>query len=555
MGYWDGAAPRLIRDSIADIYARDADGWEKELTRFADYRDGRSSIIGDTSRGYFKKRKRENNARFADRPKISVPLCPLIIDVHNEALTKSVKIEFEDEATAEVWAEVSEHNDLPGYWGRKPGPTLGTFGHAIVRPVLHDDGTPEKVLEFDCNSPLECRLIYERSAAGRSVPHFHGVTIHTGYSIENGDSLPWPVKAELREQLNIKHRVEFISKDYWLVWLDDELVPESPWGDVWMPTKKDDANFGANPYGFIPASLFNGLETEESFLGQSDIAQAVYDVQVVNEIWSDVVYSHRMYVPVPVLKTKNKDSVAAFTAGIGAGIVTGSDAGEDFKFASPGLDFKNVMEPMSAAMELALANAKTPAMSVGLGHIFGSAARTVNTPSGVAKAMEWKSTERHAIQKRESFRRGVKDLVRKSLRYMEMDPPYGQGKKVDPETTITVSFPGDIIPTSAAERLERFVSEQLAHAKSLYQGLIDYHGWSTERAQRELDMMAAEKRAHLVEMGFKHIVDAVQERQSVTIDAAALERDKEKLFAGMTALASDVTANEEEDRKKQEGKK
>jgi hypothetical protein len=543
MGFWDNAAPSLVHKSILDLYAQDADAWEKELERYADYRDGRSSVVGDTSKGYFKKRAMETDERFADRPKASVPLCRTIVDVHAEALAKNVSVDLESEVrgdkTAELWRAVDEHNDMGAYWLKLAG-TLGTFGHAIARPVLHNDGTPQKALEFDSFSPLQARLIFESNTAGRSVPHFQGVTLFCGYSLENGDTLPWPVREELADQLDVKMRVEYISADRWFVWLDGKVTPESPHGDVWMP----DPEGGTNPYGFIPATLFNGLETEEQRLGISDIHQSVYDVQCVSEIWSDTLYMHRMYVPIAVTKS-DAESLEFMASGIGKGIQIRPD--EDFSFAHPGLDFRNVLEPMSIAVELALANAKTPAMSVGLGHMFGSAARTVNTPSGVAKAMEWKSTERHAMLKRGPFTRGVKDLVHKSLAIMGADPPYGQGLKVNPNAKITVDYPGNIVPTSQAEELERIRGELLAGVVSHYQAIVDYRGWDKDRAARELDQMAAESRAALVEMGMKHIVDAVIERQGADIDAAVLERDKEKLFGGMSALASDETANKEED--------
>jgi hypothetical protein len=541
MGYWDSASSVLIYNSILDRFSETNEKWQEELNRYADYRDGRPSQINQSQGKYFAKRKRETQERYEDRPKLSIPLCRLIIDVHAEALAKNVTVTIDDEKTAELWDEVAEHNELHSFWS-KLAQTSGTYGSLVCRPVLYDNGKPEKILEFDSFTPLEAQLIYENTSAGRSYKRFHGVAIHTGYSLANGDSMPLSmVTDKMRSGNEFKHRVEYISAKRWEVYLDGALTSESPFGDVWMPTKEGDPNFGENPYGFIPAVLFNGLETEESFLGISDIHHSVYDVQNVNEIWSDTIYTHRMYVPVAVLETANTESATVFKSGVGSGLRV--SPGEDFRYANPAIDFRQVMEPMGIALEMALANAKTPAVSVGMGHIFGSAAKSVNLVSGVAKAMEWKPTVRHATEKRKPFARGIRQLVQNSLKIMAMPPPYGQGiTGIKPDAKITVDFPGDIVPAAKSEELDKVARETLAGIKSVYQGMIDYHRWTPQRAQQELNMIAAERRAHLVDIGFGDIVDIVMERSAGSATTGEKKEAEEKLFQGTEPLQADVTA-------------
>lgn len=533
--YWSSAAPNLVLQSIYDRFATDLEDYEKTMEKYADYRDGRTSVVADSGKGYFTQRKMETDERFADRPKISIPLGRLIVDVHNEALTSGVRFELEDEKTAEAWEGVDQHNNMSAYY-MKLGATLGTYGYTLVRPVLYDDGTKDKTLEFDSSTPLESRLVYESTGAGRSVPRYEAVITHTGYNIENGDLMPWPVRPENAGEF--KHRVELVTKDRWIVWLDNSITPESPFGEIWMP----DPEKGLNPLGRIPTALINGLETEESMLGISDLHTGVDDIQVVNEIWSDVVYMHRLYVPIGVFET---DESMPEILKKGIGTIVKVPIGGSYGYANPGINFASVLEPMSVALELALANSKTPAMSVGLGHIFGSQARSVDTATGVAKAMEWKATVRHAKLKRGSFERGCHQLIRNTLHLMKAPRPYGQAKAVDPETKITTHWPDSIVPTSAAEELEMNARMVLAGMKSLYQAMIDQNGWDDDRAQRELDMIAVEKRNLYAEMGARNVIEAVMARHAGNVRLTP--EQKERIFGKQEPLKSDMPENQEND--------
>jgi len=263
---------------------------------------------------------------------------------------------------------------------------------------------------------------------------------------------------------------------------------------------------------------------------------------VVNEIWSDVVYMHRMYVPIGVIET-DEQSPKVLTTGIGSLLKV--PMGGSYTYANPQIDFRGVLEPMSVALELALADSAAPAMSVGLGHMFGSAARSVNTPSGVAKAMEWTPTVRRAKLKRGPFERGIKDMIHKTLTMMAAPKPYGQGiKRVKPDAKITTHWPQTIEPISAAERLEMLAKEVVIGVTSAYQGMIDHKGWSPERAQRELDMIAVEKRNLYAEIGAKHVVEAIMDRH--TSDIPLSEEDKKRIFGQQLVMASDKEENQRE---------
>ncbi len=139
----------------------------------------------------------------------------------------------------------------------------------------------------------------------------------------------------------------------------------------------------------------------------------------------------------------------------------------------------------------------------------------------------------------------IRQLIHSSLKIMAAKPPFGQGKPVKPDAKITVDFPADIVPAAKSEQLDALVKQTLSGYKSIYQGMIDYHGWTPARAQREMDMIAAEKRAHLVDIGFKGIVDVVMARQEDEATTNEKTAAEDKLFKGAAVLESDRTANKE----------
>jgi hypothetical protein len=254
--------------------------------KLSDYYDG--SI--EATLKYFRKRHRETNERFADRPKISWPLGRTVCDVHASAISKKIKTEvLGDERTAMLWEENSDHNTLNAFYNQI-ATTVSVYGAAGVKPIVHDDGTRQKVIEWELHPPDSMKFLYERSASGRSVKRFLAVVIRSGYSLVNGATFPWPVMTHERmESLKIKLREEIITPDQWIVKLDGIVRPISPiTGEVWMPTEN-----GVNPYGMIPVALFNGKEVFGDFLGVGDLTQSVDDIQNINELWRRTVIPKR----------------------------------------------------------------------------------------------------------------------------------------------------------------------------------------------------------------------------------------------------------------------
>lgn len=516
--YWETATPDLVHKSLTDTLLTLELNKDEEYKRYGDYYDGRQAVIEP----YFQKRHRETAERFHDRPKLSWPICRPIAEAHGEALAKGVQVTCADQAMNEWWTEIENYNDLSAFW-KKASNIISVYGSCGVRPFIHDDGSPDAKIEFEAFPPDCMKFVYERNSAGRSVKRPIAAYIITGYSIENGMVFPWPVTDEMKHQYRIAQRVEYISPTRWIVWLDGKITHESPWGDRWMP-----AEDGSNPFGVVMASLFNGLETHEDFLGQSDIGLAVYDAQNVNEIWSDLIYMFRMYVPWLVVKTDSEDSRKAFKSGIGAALMLNTQ--EEATFVQGSVDWSGVMEPLRIALEITYSNAKIPVAAIGLSHVFG---RQVDTVSGIAKAMEWKPVVSHATAKRPPFTRGIKDMVRKAARIAANPKPFGQGKtalasKLD--TPVIVDYSDEIIPVSQAEDLERIAKEHVSGFLSTFQALKDYHKWDDQRAAQEMDMIRAESRHRLVKAGFRDIVDAVRERETLNIKTNPREI-AETLFA------------------------
>jgi len=404
--------------------------------------------------------------------------------------------------------------------------------------VIRVDGD-EAVLEFDSYTPLEAKLVYESGGAGRSVSHFYGVAIMTAYSIENGAEFPWPVSDAIARDMRIQQRMEFISKDRWMVWLDNVLTQVSPFGDVWMPS--DD---GTNPYGFNPAVLINGLETDEDVLGQSDIHHSIYDAQDVNEIWSDVIYAQRMYVPVHVLKTKNPNIQAQFTGGIGAGLAIDQDDSFEIVTAE-GLSFQDMMVPLLTQLELTLANAHLPGVALGLDRVYARGGGGGDVASGKAKELDWGPVVAHAEAKRKPFSRGIRQLVRSALRMASFDRAIlvgGVSKRlglakgnINPDARPTIEYSDEIIPLSKAEELDRLVNEVLNGMRSVGSAMKVYNDWTDERVAQEMDTIRAEKKLSFVDLPYDQIAEAIAGRQGQPVDKAA----SEKLFEPMPGFQSD----------------
>lgn len=532
--FWDDASYDVIHKTINELYTGREEKSVSEYQRYRDYYDARPIVLNNTT--YFPRRHRETSERYEDRPRHSWPLARTIADVHAEALVpEPIDIEIlADDAgkTQLTWNDIDINNSFSGAYVKKLSTYVSVFGSVFVKNYLYDDGTPEKSLEFEAYPPDICQPIYEANAEGRSVKRMLGCVITTGYSLETGMVVDWPQTAEAIEALNIKKRVEFITPKQWIVFLDGKPTPVSPQGVRWMPR-----NDGKNPWGIMPA-LVNGMETHESFLGQSDIRQTVYDTQIVNEVFSDIIYTMHLCVPVPVLESNNDDAHGEFKMGLGAGF--GLYVGDRFYWANPNINFQQLLEPLRVCLELTYSNGNVPSAAVGLGHLFKH-----QMISGVAKEYEYKPTIERAKAKRPSFSRGIEECVRNALtiawdsqKVIRMDDEgdqgvsqIGQGKPVAEDYLINIEYPGDIVPSSKLDELDRYTKEAIAGLRSTFGAMMQYHGWDEERAAKEMDHIAAEQKRHLVEIGYKDIVDIIDKRQSASITVEEEKEAEEALFS------------------------
>jgi hypothetical protein len=131
----------------------------------------------------------------------------------------------------------------------------------------------------------------------------------------------------------------------------------------------------------------------------------------------------------------------------------------------------------------------------------------------------------------------------------------GQGQSIADNYKVTVEYPGEIVPSSKLDDLKRYTEEVVAGLRSVYGAMQQYHGWDDARASREMDHIAAEHKRHLVEIGYKDLVDIIDKRQSVEITTAEAAEAEETLFkAGGGAMPADTTANTaDDDDKKDDG--
>jgi hypothetical protein len=87
--------------------------------------------------------------------------------------------------------------------------------------------------------------------------------------------------------------------------------------------------------------------------------------------------------------------------------------------------------------------------------------------------------------------------------------------------------------------------------------MIKYHGWSKDRAALEMDMRRGEMMWHVAEnLGFKHIVEIIQDRQKVEVISPAVREEAEELIFGKTpGMESDVNAEPEKEEESNDEKK
>jgi hypothetical protein len=230
----------------------------------------------------------------------------------------------------------------------------------------------------------------------------------------------------------------------------------------------------------------------------------------------------------------NRDTKKNFTMGIGAGISGGPN--DTFEMVTAAINWTGVLEPLRIALETFYSNAKAPAVAVGLGHLFGDQQRV----SGKAKEFEWRPTIQHALEKQPSFTRGITALFDTWRALAGTAPPFGQGLRVSPTAKVRVEYDSDIVPVNQAERLDTLVKEVMGGMKSLFTAMIEHNGWTPERAALELDIRLAEQNRHLADLGYKDIVKAIIESQSVTVSASARKATAKKLLTAQPPMPADT---------------
>jgi len=534
MAIYDDGTLGSLYDACRANWPERPDELEKEWTRYEDYYDGRPVRLKNET--YFPRQLRETSARYADRPKLIIPLCRAIVDLHAGALVGDcVKTTVAHAGTQKIWNEIDAWNNANAF-AKMVSNVQSVYGSGVVVARKWDDGSDNKQIEFEVYPPNRARPLYDSGAAGRSVRHIYGVQIRSLYDTRTGQLSAYSRKSIGEKVMSmlgagtLQERIEFISEKRWVVWLDGNLAPKEPkTGSRWMP--RDD---GSNPFG-KGAVLFNNLETHEGVLGQSDIRVACYDNENLNHLFSDIIYATRMYVPILAMFTDNEDTQIAFKAGIGAGI--GLNRGDDMKFVSPpDALIEKMLEPFRVQLELLYSNAKAPGVAVGLGHLFGGEANV----SGRSKELEYRPTVKYAEQRFPAFQRAWTEMVRLGLTVAKAEKPFGQAKPANVDAPISVSIDGEIVPTTMQERIETEGKAVLYGMRSLLDAVKNVYRYDDEKAAESLDLIYGEMRRRLLGLPYKRLMEAIAEQQEVKITPEETEADVATIFSPAPIAAADA---------------
>jgi len=530
----------MVENSIGYFFGLCCENWpnspdelEKEWCRYEDYYDGRPERLRNET--YFPRLKREHASRYDDRPKLTIPLCRAIADLHAGALVRDqLHTTIDDVGAQKVWDEIEQHNNMNAH-ARKITTVMSVYGCAVNVPRKWDDGSPDKQIEWEVYTPNRARPIYDSGSAGASVVHLRGVQIRTLYNTVTGQIVQYSrqgILERVRNSLGIGQwleRIEFISDTHWVVWLDGKVSPTSPDGKArWMP--RDD---GTNPFG-KGAVLFNNLETHEGVLGQSNIRSANHDNETLNHLWSDTVYAARIYAPILVLQSDDEVVQTQFRGGIGSGMSLGRNDSLEFATPPSGL-IKEMLEPVRIQLELLYSNSKSPAIAMGMGHMFEQ-----TDVSGRAKEIEYRPTVKHAEACFPAFSRAWTETVRFGLTIAGGERPFGQAKSVKVDADVTVLPDGEIVPTTAIERIETERAAVFAGFRSLFEAMKNIHRYTDDQASTELDRIAAETRRKMTGTPYERLNKALFEMRKIKITPEQTTEDVEALFGPPMMVAADA---------------
>lgn len=460
---------KQLIDYSLELWQRQQDQKEQEkLQRLADHYE----VEPLTGAQYFPQYYRESNDRYKKRPKAVLPLANATVDVLADATVGNgaqVVIGDPDSKENKFYQEIQKHNDLDGYNALAMGQIAGVFGWGMERVLLLDN----QKIEFERVDPLYFKVIHDHGAIGRTVKRPMGVTFSTFYDPDSGTAIPRDTVVGASDK---SVRVEVITPDQWLVYLNNELTPVDPVDPDkrWMP--RDD---GKNPYGLIPSTILWNMHHIRQFAGRSDIDPGFGMAEEINRVYSQMIYNLRMLFPTLTIPKAGTEA-SPLEMGIGIALRYSLD-GQPPNWIIPPFDVSAFMDPLKAMLTLFFSMVHTPASAHGLGTIFGQQ----TYESGKAKFYEMGSLARHVTKKRTNFTTFIEQRWANLATVANAPAPYGLNAGLDVTAPVNVEFPTDVVPVSDQEFMDEIVGKMKAQLVSHIEAILLSRDWEDTPENRE----------------------------------------------------------------------
>lgn len=422
---------------------------------------------------YFPRYFQESAQRYLKRPKAVLPLCQAAIDILASSTIGDgilVTIGEENSSESKFYADLQKHNDLDGANALAMSTVGGIFGWALERPLLVDGA-----IEFERVTPQVFRAYYDNGAIGRTIRRMNGVSFTTRWDPDAQVALPrdTAIGATSKGQ-----RVEVITPDSWVVYLDGELTPTQP-GDPkvrWMPT--DD---GSNPYRAILATWLWNIVRARKMAGRADHDPAFVVAEEVNRVYSQMLYNLQMVFPTLTLPRASGAGGAGMALGVGLLVEYDLD-GQPPAWIAPPVNVDTWMVPLKTLLTVFFSLIHTPAAAHGLGTIFGEQ----TGESGKAKFYEMGGLSKQVDAKRSNYRRFVEARWKTICALANAPRPWGLGASLDPGAEVRVDFPQAVVPVSDQELVEGVVARVKAHLISQVEAILESRGLDDTPENREL---------------------------------------------------------------------
>jgi len=460
-------------ENLVDLSLRILESKEEEA-RMAFYQRLYDHYTGDLE-GYFEKFYAETDERFKQRPKKVLTMCQSALEVlTGSCVGEGVQINIGDEGSQKVWDEIEAVNSIQDQYALTLAETVGLFGWAVNRalPALFPM-TRAGDMEFEAVDPRYFRLEHNRASVGRSVKRIDGVAFDTIYDPDQGRILPADTPLGTTSS-RTKKRVEIITPDEWMIYLDGEPTPRNPGtGELWVPTED-----GNNPFGIVMAVPVWNVWQAGAFEGRSDLDPSYKTAEDINLAYSQLIYNILHYFSTLTSPQGETGTQSPERRGIGLMLRYPKD-GQPPTYITPGFDVAVLLEPLKLMLNLFFSFAHTPAAAHGLGTMTGS---QKGAESGKAKHYEFHRMSQHVQKKRRNFTAGMKSTYRMVAQGLSNAGIQG----LKPDAEVTVEYRSEIVPVSMEEVRDGILLEMEKGVRSVLSAVMAIHGIEDEATAQKM---------------------------------------------------------------------